>query len=77
MKAFLSKIADFFLDKTDNGDEKRFFGNVFLVIAAIFIFTHPDNIGGFSVIAGFGAGLLGIAAFTDGINPPTTPTGQA
>jgi hypothetical protein len=60
------KVGDFFLDKQNNGDEKRFFGCAFLVASLIYVFTQKD-IAGFLAISGVGTTLLGVASVTDKI----------
>ena len=76
--SFFKTIGDFFLDKNNNGDEKRFFGIAFLV-ADLYYFLKPHtmadplNQGALSIIGGLGLVLLGVASWADKISPPQIP----
>lgn len=69
MKAFFQKIGDFFLDKNNSGDEKRFFGVVYLGGAFVGFFITGIPIDRCIAMATIGGGLLGMAIAGDVINP--------
>lgn len=64
----MRKIADFFLDKDNSGDEKRLFGIVFLIAAICYAFLKesPDNLTLVTLVS-TGTGLLGLAVIGDGV----------
>ena len=61
-------IGDFFLDHNDDGDEKRFWGNIFLLCSLVFAFVYGpvpatwETAGGMATI---GVGLLWKASSAD------------
>jgi len=78
MKAFLKVLGDFFLDRNGDGDDKRFWGAVLMVVAIVYLFTSgqkgPDLwtvVGGLLVVA---SGLLWKASSADTKVPPAPPS---
>ena len=71
MGNFFKKIGDFFLDKSNNGDEKRLLGVAFLgagLVYALGVFGKPDN-GILITVLTTGTGLLGLAVVGDKTGP--------
>jgi len=67
----LVKIGDFFLDKSNSGDEKRAMGILYLIFAVVYISSiRPGDATGFGAISGVGLLLLGVAAWADKIGLP-------
>ena len=56
------KFGDFFLDKQDNGDEKRLWGNVLIACGIVVVFTNAP--GTDSWITAGGLIVLGLGALT-------------
>lgn len=77
-KLILKTFGDFFLDRDGDGDDKRFWGAVFFVVAIVYLFTRPAGPEVWAVSGGlitFGTGLLWKASSADTKAPPAPPTG--
>lgn len=73
MRKILSVIGDFFLDKDNNGDEKRFWGNVLIIIAIVYLFLHAPGESTWITVGGlitFGGAFLTVAMKGDTMVPP-------
>lgn len=71
-------FIDFFLDKDNNGDEKRFWGNVSMVAALYYAFTPKPDVAILSILFSSAVALLGGAALADRIrsNRPSNITDE-
>lgn len=72
MKKLGKTLYDFITDANGDGDEKRILGIALIVAAVVYLFLRGD-IGGFSALAGFGGGLLGLGVVGDKVNGQTSP----
>lgn len=73
-KTIFAKIGDFFLDKDNNGDEKRFWGNILIICGIVYAFTHSAGESMWITSGGFitlGLGALTIAMKGDTMSSPT------
>jgi hypothetical protein len=76
LKSVVKTLGDFFLDKNGDGDDKRFWGAVLMVVAIIYLFTRPAGPDAWAVCGGlitFATGLLWKASTADTKSPPAAP----
>jgi hypothetical protein len=76
-KLIWKTIGDFFLDRNGDGDDKRFWGSILIIVAMVYLFTHAGNgtdtwvvCGGLLTVA---TSLLWKASSADSKTPPTPP----
>lgn len=73
----LKTIGDFFLDKNGDGDDKRFWGAVLIIVAIVYLFTSiQKGVDLWAVVGGlltFATTLLWKASSSDTKTPPAPP----